>query len=86
MRCCDGCRAPAEEQAVSSCAFCGRRLPLALPTVFEVRQEAHGFTFARRDESTFAVATRFGGRWRVSDAAGELQFWLAPLGVAITTL
>jgi len=84
MRCCDGCLAPAEEQVASNCAFCGRRLPLALPTVFEVLQEAHGYTYARRDGTIFAVATRFGGRWRVSDAKGDLRFWLAPLGVAGT--
>jgi len=55
---------------------------MAIPTVFEVVQEAHGYTYLSRDGSVFAVATRFGGRWRVSDVAGETQFWLAPLGVA----
>jgi hypothetical protein len=57
---------------------------MALPTVFEVRAEAHGYTYLGRDGTPFAVATRFGGRWRVSDADGETQFWLAPLGVAGT--
>jgi len=57
---------------------------MALPTLFEVRAEAHGFTYVARDGSVFAVATRFGGRWRLSDSRGETQFWLAPVGVAGT--
>jgi hypothetical protein len=55
-------------------------LPLPVPPLFEVVATKSGFSF-QRDDHVFAVATRFGGRWRVTDDRGEARLWLAPLGV-----
>lgn len=52
---------------------------LSMPAFFELQTSGQSMRYADAD-GAFGAASTFGGRWRVTDPAGEPLFSLAPCG------